>query len=139
VRKSRSPFAFRQSPIGYTSAVSTESHPHKPSEEERRLARNARARDRRRRKRQHREALDAVGVVMSTPSAMAFYADKLEEGEIWLIDWNLWMVACSEQLERIYRAEDRLREIDREILATDIDAELARLLNDGSASAVEGD
>jgi transposase len=119
--------------------VSTESHPHKLSEEERRLARNARARDRRRRKRQHREALDAVGVVMSTPTAMAFYADRLEAGEIWLIDWNVWMAACSEQLERIYRAEDRLREIDQEILATDIDAELARLLNDGSASAVEGD
>ena len=119
--------------------MSIESHRNKLSEEERRLARNARARDRRRRKRQYRESLDAVGVVMSTPNAMAFYADKLETGEIWLIDWNVWMAACSEQLERIYRAEDRLREIDREILSTDMDAELARLLNDGSASAVEGD
>jgi hypothetical protein len=119
--------------------VSTESHPNRLSEEERRLARNAKARDRRRRKRQHREALDAVGVVMSTPTAMAFYADKLEAGEIWLIDWNVWMAACSEQLERIYRAEHRLREIDQEILSMDIDAELTRLLNDGSASAVEGD
>jgi hypothetical protein len=119
--------------------VSSENHPNKLSEEERRLARNARARERRRRKRQHREALDAVGVVIGTPRAMAFYADRLEAGEIWLIDWNVWMAACSEQLERIYRAEDRLREIDREILSTDMDAELARLLNDGSASAVEGD
>lgn len=76
---------------------------------------------------------------MSTPTALAFYADRLEGGEIWLIDWNVWMAACSEQLERIYRAEDRLREIDQEILTTDIDAELARLLADGSASAVEGD
>jgi hypothetical protein len=119
--------------------VSTESHPNQRSEEERRLARNARARDRRRRKRQDREALDAVGVVMSTPTAMAFYADRLEAGEVWLIDWNVWTAACSEQLERIYRAERRLREIDQEVLATDIDAELTQLLNDGSASAVEGD
>jgi hypothetical protein len=119
--------------------VSTESHPNERSEEERRLARNARARDRRRRKRQHREALDAVGVVMSTPTAMALYADKLEDGEVWLIDWNVWTAACSEQLERIYRAEDRLREIDQEVLATDIDAGLAKLLSEGSASAVDGD
>jgi hypothetical protein len=76
---------------------------------------------------------------MSTPTAMALYADKLEAGEVWLIDWNVWMAACSGQLERIYRAEDRQREIDQEVLATDIDAELAKLLNDGSASTVEGD
>jgi hypothetical protein len=119
--------------------VSTESHPNERSEEERRLARNARARHRRRRKRQHREALDAVGVVMSTPAAMAFYADKLEAGEVWPIDWNVWTAACSEQLERIYRAEDRLREIEQEVLATDIDAGLAKLLSEGSASAVDGD
>jgi hypothetical protein len=119
--------------------VSTESHPNERSEEERRLARNARARDRRRRRRRHREALDAVGVVMSTPTAMAFYADKLEAGEVWLIDWNVWMAACSEQLERIYQAENRLREIDQEVLATDIDAGLAKLLSEGSASAVDGD
>ena len=119
--------------------MSTESHPNKRSEEERRLARNARARDRRRRKREHREALDAVGVVMNTPTAMAFYADKMEAGEIWLIDWNVWIAACSEQLERIYRAEERRREIDQEVLSTDIDAELAKLLSDGRASAVEGD
>ena len=75
-----------------TYAVSIENHHNKLSEEERRLARNARARDRRRRKRQHREALDAVGVVMGTPRAIAFYADRLEAGEIWLIDWNVWMV-----------------------------------------------
>lgn len=119
--------------------MSSQSHPSKRSEEERRLARNARARDRRRRKRERREALDAVGVVMSTPTAMAFYADRLEAGEIWLIDWNVWLAACSEQLERIYRAEDRLREIDQEVLSMDLDAELAKLLSDGSASAVEGE
>ena len=119
--------------------MSTESHPNKRSEEERRLAKNARARDRRRRKREHREALDAVGVVMSTPTAMAFYADKMAAGEIWLIDWNVWIAACGEQLERIYRAEERRREIDQEVLSTDIDAELAKLLSDGRASAVEGD
>ena len=76
---------------------------------------------------------------MSTPTAMAFYADKLEAGEVWPIDWNVWTAACSEQLERIYRAEERRREIDQEVLSTDIDAELAKLLSDGRASAVEGD
>ena len=76
---------------------------------------------------------------MSTPTAMAFYADKMEAGEIWLIDWNVWIAACWEQLERIYRAEERRREIDQEVLSTDIDAELAKLLSDGRASAVEGD